>query len=286
MNIEQQLHEILYQKKGNVLELPFVNSAWDDYLSPNEYKQKNMKDLKEWDLIKDGGIVISVGTERALNTLSYNNKFTGLVCIDINTNVKLYNDFNFLLIRIANSRDEFISMRQMTKIRLLEIVAERLDTIPVYLRAYYKLNISSMINMWKNAITETLHTAAGRAPFEFDYLQDNDIFNRIQRLIRSGNCVTLIQSKLKMHKKKGLLYCGGIFDLQELTNIEISLVDSSNIRDYLISPYILPEGINTEGILECVTDSYLSKYTIIPLDIIDIGDVTGCRAARKLFLAS
>jgi hypothetical protein len=278
MNIEQQLHEILYQKKGNVLELPFVNSAWDDYLSPNEYKQKNMKDLKEWDLIKDGGIVISVGTERALNTLSYNNKFTGLVCIDINTNVKLYNDFNFLLIRIAKSRDEFIAMRLMTNIMLLELVSKRLDTIPLDLHAYYMLNMRSMINTYLNAITKTLNTDLG-IEYEFDYLHNNDIFNRIQRLIRSGNCVTLIQSKLKMHKKKSLLYCGGIFDLQELTNIEISLVDSSNIRDYLISPYILPTGINTEGILECVADSHLSKYTIVSLDIIDVDDVTGCRAS-------
>ena len=73
-----------------------------------------------------------------------------------------------------------------------------------------------------------------------------------------------------MNKEKNLLYCGGIFDLQKLTNIEISLVDSSNIHDYIISPYILPEGINKEGILECIANSHLSKYTIVPLEIIDV----------------
>jgi len=220
-----------------------------------------MMNLQEWNHIENGYLV-SCGTERTLNTLSYSDKFTGLICIDVNPNVKLYNDFNYMLIRLSSNRAEYIERREDEAEKLIEFVNERLskslDNGPIkeyYLDKYKDPrkcgNLELMANIYTHHLSTTLHLGVsgyvGR--YNFNYLKDNETFNRIQKLIRTGNVVSMT---IPIHWK-------GIYNLTRMNTIPISLVDSSNIHDYNkeIQYYYNPSfGISP---LEIRSDIYLYK---------------------------
>jgi len=280
--IEAKLVNHLFLKNDKTYKIQDKTSTWDRYLFPNESNQIKQKELiDQTPEIKDG-ILVSCGTERTLNTLSYSQKFLGLVCIDVNENVKLYNDFNFLLIRLAENRDEYINIRKGNFV--LPSIKERFGQLPSILQNYYLENFDSMHKKWSQSI-KYLESDISVRGFNFDYLRDDETFNRIQDLIRNGMCVTLYQNTPILEKfesegriKKHFLFngIGGIHYLRKLRGFQISLVDSSNIKEYARlnrstimnrdMKYLLPDDAEGTETFEIYTNENFKKYYIIPLE--------------------
>jgi len=176
----------------------------------------------------EGGVIVSTGTERSFFDLAASDKCTGVVIRDINPKVKAYNDFNTLLLRIANNRNEYIEMATPPKSltdRIVQITKkiERDYTLPEKIATYYKKNINPFCNIYyyhSSNASISLGCVSWQTRQDYDacnYYKRDDLFSKLQKHARSGNIISTI---------------GDINNLMFLRGIKISIVDTSNICDY------------------------------------------------------
>ncbi len=202
-----------------------ADCGFRDYLSPNEW---NPEGIEEHLKMAEKGIIVSTGTERSFFDLVFcaAEKCEGLVVRDINPRVKAYVDFNTLLLRISDTREEYLRFTKPLKEseafkgRIEEITKKMAQvSLPAKINQYYLAHLEDFAHIylrvassycWKNG-SEAEHFMKGR------YDLDDGIFAKVQKYAREGNIVSTI---------------GPINDLKFLKHQKISVVDTSNINSY------------------------------------------------------
>ena len=283
--LEETLASLTFQRPVD------VNTPVDfiAFLNPNEfnvYKVKEHLDQQE----KIGPMVVT-GTERSFFDLCLCNpdKCTGLIVRDINPKVKAYVDFNTLLLRIADNVGEYAQMsddlmslndlkqwvegsqllgeekkfflENPTKIQQLlyenpdfirrnhkalltrtEYLQCRIESsnIPQHLKQYYFHHLNDFAEIYFN--TTKSWRSRDKQFFEgVQYHENPNLFNKLQQFARSGNIIATI---------------GDINDLRFLENLNVGILDVSNIPDYVLldlkadksfSPHIIWTYLHSGG---------------------------------------
>ncbi|HEV8051767.1 MAG TPA: hypothetical protein VGP47_04670 [Parachlamydiaceae bacterium] len=189
-----------------------------DYLVPNEGRPEKIK--KHLDLAQTG-IHISTGTERSLFHLlcAEEDKCLGLVIRDINPRVKAYMDFNIALIRISDTREEYVKLSStihdpIHRIQTIESIIERDPDLPLIIKQYYLAHARKFGEIYLKA------DQSWRTNPLFDrvnYCRNDSQFYKIKFFAMAGNIITTV---------------GKINDLIFLFCRNIAVVDTSNICDY------------------------------------------------------
>lgn len=208
-----------------------------DFLSPNEAYPENV--IPHLDLAKNG-VLVSTGTERSFFNLAQidQKKCEGLICIDINQKAIAYVRFNTLLLRITKTREEYIKLSSDIKdgnsdkhLDTDQLIKDRISLISIALensdlnekiKCYYRENLSKFgslylkeRNLWRN-----------KDSFKACWYHLNDTqFAQLQSYAKSGNIIAVV---------------GDINKLSFLKMRKISIVDTSNIKNYSILDFQSP----------------------------------------------
>ncbi len=208
-----------------------ADCGFKDYIAPNEWHPENvaphLRDMPQ-------GIIVTVGAERALFDLFFADpaKCEGLVVKDINPRVKAYIDFNVLLLRIAESREEYCALAkrpendEALKFRLDAIRAkiEGSQDIPLFLKGYYQKYLKDFAGVYYKidkdwAYGSTCYPSMVDAFSEVNYHKNDALFAKLQSFARAGRIVSM---------------SGEINDLSPLQKQQIAVVDTSNVYAYSI----------------------------------------------------
>ena len=222
------------------------------FLEPNEYYPERMVSHMQ---LAEPGCFVSVGTERIFFAcaLDPNNLCQGMVVRDIDPKVKAYNDFNVLLLRISDSREEYVKLStkpdymndsfyyhktQLLKERI-PLIRDKLiaSNMSEKMKAYYLEHLEEFALIYFN--TNQLWRTIIKDKFEgcrYDLV--DTLFTRVQKLAREGNIISTV---------------GCINNLGFLGDRKITLMDTSNIADTTpINPefgtFCTPRLIRTTGI--------------------------------------
>jgi hypothetical protein len=206
------------------------------YLIPNE---KTPLEVAPFLRMTKPGIIVSVGTERSFFDLVLSDPTTcqGLVVRDHDPQVKGYVDFNVLLLRIAENREDYVQLSTppppffphycfgieeannkiiLEKIQKIRLVTERAD-IPPVIKEYYLRHLDDFGLIYFNAKMDKDWTKSHAYYEGVKYYQDDQLFNQLQRYARSGNIIAIE---------------GSVDDLTLLDERNIEIADISNIPDY------------------------------------------------------
>lgn len=199
----------------------FKDDDFKDFFEPNE---RRPQDIKEHINKCEKGIIVSTGTERSFFDLIFSDKCEGLVVRDINPKVKAYVDFNTLLLRISKTKEEYskFSWSDITtskseveeKVREIEIRIEESD-VPNRMKDYYLNNINNFAEIYFKA------GKIWRKSQDFSackYHEIDEQFEKLQKYAKDGNIVSTI---------------GTINELKFLSQLKVSVVDTSNIVEYI-----------------------------------------------------
>lgn len=189
-----------------------------DCLTPNEYPNGLSDHIN---LVKEGGIAVSCGTERSFfNLIATSRRINGLVIRDINPRVKAYMDFNILLMRISNDVYDYQSyLSQKPDLDWLKV---KICHTPLSekLIAYYLKNLENFANVFY-----------GMASQNWRYVKDDEI---LEKFAYHNTANYRLFNRLKNCAEWGKIAVtiGPINDLRFLKDYKISLVDVSNIPAY------------------------------------------------------
>ena len=203
-----------------------VDCSFDDYRVPNEGTPRNVK--PHLDLMEKGWIV-SVGTERSFYDLllSPEDRCEGLIIRDIHPRVKAYNDFLILLLFCAKNREDFcaLSEPQAALVLLKQQIATRMRDvqIPPAIRDYFLNNFELLANAYLYVHS---HLPSEGDNTGIEYWADDTLFARLQNYARAGKIISTL---------------GDINDLEFVSDKRISIIDTSNVSDYI------PIGSNSFG---------------------------------------
>ncbi len=219
-SLEEPLKDQVYIKIDVKAKLNFR-----DFLSPNEQSPKNVKPHLE---PMSQGLMVSTGTERSFYDLllSSEEKCTGLVVRDINPRVKAYVDFVILLLRICDTREEFLKLSSNPKKKgfdaRIELIKEKLigSDVPTQIKEYYLTHLSDFATIY----FPEKHLPEHGDNTQTDYRSDDRLFAKLQRYAKAGAIIATV---------------GSINDLQFLGDQKVAVVDTSNVCDY--------EEINLKG---------------------------------------
>lgn len=218
-----------------------------NYLSPNEkgaLEQKEKFQLDEQN--EEVGVGVEPGTERLFATaVLVEPKFKGLVGRDINPEVKLYNDYNILMLRLAENINDYIALssspiadsKQVKDIEKTVEFGQRVEKVreliekavmPGFMKEYYKNNLNLLAKVYYSTDRLWKETEGF-----VHYFKNDEQFSRLQSLAKTGNIIATV---------------GDIGDLKFLTH-KVSLLGLSNIPDYTI---VNIECNNTVGPLRVI----------------------------------
>lgn len=200
-------------------------SHFADFLSPNE---KHPQDILPHLQKMSKGLIVSVGTERSFFDLllSDNELCEGLVVRDVNPRVKAYVDFNVLLFRTAETREEYCVLAgspqsSEEESQRHEILAHKIKeslNIPPFLQEYYLKNLIEFASVYYSVSKQWAQSDVESENFEnVNYFKDDFSFKKIQTLATQGKIVATV---------------GDINDLSFLHGQKISVIDVSNVPDY------------------------------------------------------
>lgn len=205
---------------------PF-KTVFANFLFPNEYSPERIKPHLE------PGLWVTTGTERSFFLLSMDgeDQCEGVVVRDVNPLVKAYNDFNILLLRLCDTREEYAELSTrpayMDKddgdARLLQdripIIRQKLQAanISPELKTYYLENLASLATIYFNE-RQDWRTIEKENFTHCRYDLLNELFLRVQKKAREGNFVSTV---------------GCINDLTFLGERKVAVIDTSNISDYI-----------------------------------------------------
>ena len=231
------------------------NCDFENYLIPNEM---NPIDCKPHLDAAGNGIIVSTGTERSFIDLALSDpaKTTGLVVVDINHRVKAYVDFNTLLLRISENREDYLKLSEQPlseaasneRISLIKQKMKKAQ-LPDNVHAYYLKYLKDFSSIyWKNYNSWRLESDDYFKGCRY-YLND-DQFAKLQQYAQSGKIISVIG------------------DINDLTFLEeqVSIVDTSNIKDYCMLKIegkgdFCPRILMVSGQGRRITDSNISTYS-------------------------
>ena len=236
------------------------NNRGFNFIEPNELSPRNLE--RHYDLAPAGVYVIT-GTERLFFALLFSNvnKCRGVIGRDISGQVIAYNNFNILLLRISPTREIYKELSSPktddeelgNRLRVIRKMTENSD-LPSEAKTYYLNNLDDFGNIYLNSSKQWRK----RNEFADCHYHLNDA----QFL------------KLQAYAKAGLIIVthGDINDLSFLKfikKIKISVIDSSNIKDYVLLDFkggkdnFHPRIVTTEE--QADGDFTYSSYIHVPL---------------------
>ncbi len=199
-----------YESHWNV-EVNVNSSVFCDHFEPNE---DNPEGIRPHLVTAKEGLLASTGGERTVFAF-LNGAFQGLVGVDVNPRMKAYNDFRNLLIRISETREEYVALSQPTwEVEdRIEVITRKMDGLPKKVHDYYQRNLHAFASVYltqrhkwrESSLYEACH-----------YFKDDAQFLKLQSYVRSGNIIYTI---------------GNLNDLEYLGS-DVSVIDTSNIRNY------------------------------------------------------
>ena len=234
---------------------------FDDFLEPNEYEPEGIEPhLKMVEqgicntaegvaTLEQEGLHVITGAERFffMHCFSDEKKCQGGVGRDINPRVKAYNDFNILLLRIAKNKEEYIALSETvyyedspeekiaaikTRISIIAEKMENSDDIPNKVKDYYRKHLQDFAFLylqqprrWKKdpSLESKQFVSFSDSNHRYfkscQYHLDNAQFLKLQACAKSGNMISTI---------------GGINDLVFLKSRKVTVIDTSNISDYVM----------------------------------------------------
>lgn len=208
---------------------------FNEYLTPNEGPVANIAShltgLEE-------GIHVFAGCERVFLQILYvdETRCRGVVSRDINHRAKAYKDFNCLLFRISCNLTEYAALsariyrdnpqefEKRIKVIRDKIEAADLSRISEKMKQYYSKYLNDFASTYLFSFDgwKTINFMV-----DYDYSLNEEQFLKIQRFVLAGSLISTI---------------GDINDLQFLAGQKVTLVDVSNIPDYI--PIDLKAGKN------------------------------------------
>jgi hypothetical protein len=208
----------------------FREYGFQDYhRAPNEWPPQNVQPHLGQ---TEPGYTVVTGSERGFYDLLFSEESLckGLIFRDINPKNKAYIDFNLLLLRICDTRQEYVSLSEPfhwaseTKTNDLasriSVITEKTQNsdLPLRVKNYYLKNIKAFAGVYLSLGIRNDWRKDPRFQACF-YHQNEDQFLKLQRYAKSGNIIATV---------------GDINDLRFLKEIKINIVDTSNIHDYCI----------------------------------------------------
>lgn len=187
-----------------------ANCGFEDYLSPNEGGVHAVKEHLEK---MSPGLIVSCGTERSFFDLllSEENKCTGLVVRDINPRVKAYVDYLTLLLRLSETRQDFLKLSSQEED--LTSLLDKNKNIPPQMKQYYHDHLHDFAKTYFR-IDDRIPKGNNKGT---EYRTNDELFAKLKRYADSGKIIATI---------------GEIGDLEFLQGHPIAIVDTSNIRLY------------------------------------------------------
>jgi len=198
---------------------------FEDYLIPNEPNVHNV--VEHLEKAKEPGIVVSTGTERSFFNLSLisREKSLGLVVRDINPKVKMYVDCNLLLLKLAENREDYKKLSTcnrevITIAEKIEEIRNRLlksSEISDFMKGYYQKHLTRFAQVY--FIDSKYQAWREHKTFSSlsKYFDEDILFQRIHVHAKNGNIIATV---------------GDIGDLRFLDQYRISVLDTSNIKEY------------------------------------------------------
>ncbi len=212
-------------------ELPYVHHQGlsDGFIAPNErnpaISHSMLKNIPQ-------GAYVSVGSERGFMAAAALEQINFLLLVDLNRDTILFNRINTVLLRVSNSRSDYLKLRLSTSQK------NWLDRAKDASVRSYDLSVLTDPNIWQ-FWRETILLLGFRDfhqkpwfwkrdfPFkDANYLHNDALFKKIQRLAKSNrieshqvniNDLSAIESILSRLKAK---------------NITVSVWDESNVNEY------------------------------------------------------
>jgi len=158
-----------------------------------------------------------------------------MVCVDINPDVKMYNDFNVLLLRLAKTREEYCQWTEIlspmdatrkswetyqTEVSArLELIRAKMNCsglLPA-LSTYYLQHLKTCASIYFEANAKWRKGPSFEDFAKVDYRNNEDQFLILQRYAQSGSIINVT---------------GNINNLTFLNDQKVAVVDSSNIHNY------------------------------------------------------
>lgn len=218
---EQRTYPVCDISEGNTVEkkltsivrsLESPDSRFVDFRYPNEAYPEQIR--LSFQQATPGGVLVSVGSERGFFTLAtaVDGFFRGLVVRDINPAIKAYVDFNVLLLRLAETREEYVQLAEMRGTDGLEEEILASD-IPDEMKTYYLDNLSVLSTAYQEVPKWQDCPAFDRV----DYSKSDQLFRKMKKMADLGRIVAVT---------------GDITDLDFLQEEKISLIDVSNVYEY------------------------------------------------------
>lgn len=198
-------------------------SRFDDYREPNEGYPERIRPHLEAAWNREG-IAVSTGTERSFFHLLFSNHDLchGMVIRDINPQIIAYAHFNILLLRIAQSVEDYARFAFSKSLETLNEIKERtsFSQMPDQFRQFYLRNFDHLAEAYRTT-SFRWRSDVGRSTKKYfqevQYYKNDEQFKVLQAYARSGNIVPIL---------------GDINDLRNFG--EIVVIDTSNIFNYSI----------------------------------------------------
>lgn len=233
---------------------PFI--SFREYLYPNELRPGLLKNI--FDSVSEG-VLLSTGTERTFIGAALYEKCEGLIGVDINPRVKAYNDFNMLLISLAESREDYLKLRATDEIIALiktnnaRRTRSTFDPTDSFNKIRSRLDQSELADEIKGYFRENLNDY-GRVFYEAQQLDkmltllDSDLSKdaccdftcfSLTPPQFFANANYLYDDKLFQNIKNlvvegnVMFVTGDINELDDFSQVPIKCIDSSNISDYV-----------------------------------------------------
>jgi hypothetical protein len=228
--LEQQF-QYLFTKKVNIRE----NCNFKDYREPNEGSPEGIAEHLE---NSEPGIHIYTGSERAFfgACFSDSSKCHGVIVRDINLKIIAYVNFNTLLLRLSKTRVDYVELTRKCddkyplkgRISVIENLIINND-LPDYVRSYHLKHLNDFALAYFS-VERSWRTTRAKHFKECRYDLHDHLFAKVQAYAKSGNFIAIQ---------------GSINDLSFTKDRKISVVDTSNIFDYVF--------LNIKGLINSET---------------------------------
>lgn len=186
-----------------------------DYLQPNEHYPENIEPHLT---LMEEGIIVSTGAERSFFDLIFCNPLCkGIVVVDLNPRVKAYVDFNTLLLRISENKEDYLALSKSCdniKQRVKQI-AKKIANLGLLdkILAYYKDHLKAFSSIYYGQFKTWKEQKSFK---NCKYHTDDILFSKLSKFAKAGNIISVVRN---------------INNLQFLRDRKISIVDTSNISD-------------------------------------------------------
>ncbi len=201
-------------------QLPAQSGITGGYIVPNE--EYPLRALRAYQAVPSGAY-LTVGTERGYIAAASSPNVTHLLLMDIDPGIVNYNRVNTLLLKIAPDRNAYINLRTKPLLNDWQSLAQKNLLSPSEQKV-----LADNFDSWKRNVAESgafdnFHSKPFRKFRKVNYLHDDALFARIQKLARDDKIVAGV---LDLQDKASVLALKN--ELIE-KQIKVAALDISNV---------------------------------------------------------